>query len=93
VDGAVEQLQEDLKWLGIEFDEGPSNNGSYGPYIQSERLENYQYKLNVIFFNLYYSYWHCFKEKNTAIVKYWTCLQMLLYREKIRAFKKRCITY
>ncbi|CAI6351990.1 unnamed protein product [Macrosiphum euphorbiae] len=42
VDGAVEQLQEDLKWLGIEFDEGPSNNGPYGPYIQSERLENYQ---------------------------------------------------
>jgi len=93
VDGAVEQLQEDLKWLGIEFDEGPSNYGSYGPYIQSERLENYQYKLNVIFFNLYNSYWHCFKEKNTAIVKCWTCLQMLLYREKIRTFKKRCITY
>lgn len=42
VDGAVEQLQEDLKWLGIEFDEGPSNNGPYGPYIQSERLKNYQ---------------------------------------------------
>lgn len=43
VNGAVEQLQEDLKWLGIEFDEGPSNSGPYGPYIQSERLENYKY--------------------------------------------------
>jgi len=41
VNNAVEQLQKDLKWLGIEFDEGP-NNGPYGPYIQSERLENYQ---------------------------------------------------
>uniref|UniRef100_A0A2S2QL89 Nondiscriminating glutamyl-tRNA synthetase EARS2, mitochondrial n=1 Tax=Sipha flava TaxID=143950 RepID=A0A2S2QL89_9HEMI len=40
--GAVEQLQEDLKWLGIEFDEGPTNNGPYGPYIQSERLEIYK---------------------------------------------------
>lgn len=44
VDGAVEQLQEDLKWLGIEFDEGPGNNEHYGPYIQSKRLENYKYK-------------------------------------------------
>jgi len=68
VDGAVEQLQKDLKWLGIEFDEGPSNNGPYGPYIQSERLKNYQYKLNVIFCNLYNSYSHCFKEKSTAII-------------------------
>lgn len=52
VPNAVEQLQEDLKWLGIEFDEGPSNSEPYGPYIQSERLENYQYKLNLIFCNL-----------------------------------------
>lgn len=44
VDGAVEQLQEDLKWLGIEFDEGPGNNERYGPYIQSKRLENYKYE-------------------------------------------------
>lgn len=42
VNGAVEQLQEDLKWLGIEFDEGPTENGPYGPYIQSERLDIYQ---------------------------------------------------
>lgn len=68
VDGAVEQLQEDLKWLGIEFDEEPIKNGPYGPYIQSERLENYQYKL-MIYCYLYNSYSHFFKEKNTAIVK------------------------
>lgn len=42
VSGAVEQLLEDLKWLGIEFDEGPNNNGQYGPYIQSERLDTYK---------------------------------------------------
>ncbi|XP_050421432.1 probable glutamate--tRNA ligase, mitochondrial [Adelges cooleyi] len=42
VNGAIDQLQEDLKWLGIEFDEGPKIGGSFGPYIQSERLSNYK---------------------------------------------------
>jgi glutamyl-tRNA synthetase len=31
-----------LKWLGIDWDEGPDKNGSYGPYRQSLRLENYK---------------------------------------------------
>lgn len=42
VDGALEQLQEDLKWLGIEFDEDPIKGGPHGPYIQSERLQHYK---------------------------------------------------
>ncbi|GAH69799.1 unnamed protein product, partial [marine sediment metagenome] len=32
---------ENLKWLGIEWSEGPDNGGAYGPYRQSQRLENY----------------------------------------------------
>ena len=31
-----------LKWLGLEWDEGPDCGGEYGPYRQSERLEMYQ---------------------------------------------------
>lgn len=42
VDGAVEALQEDLEWSGIEIDEGPKRDGLYGPYQQSERLEIYK---------------------------------------------------
>jgi nondiscriminating glutamyl-tRNA synthetase len=34
-------LLDDLKWLGLDWDEGPQKNGSYGPYRQSERLEIY----------------------------------------------------
>jgi len=30
-----------LKWLGIEWSEGPDNGGDYGPYRQSERVEIY----------------------------------------------------
>ena len=34
----------DMKWLGLEFDEGPHVGGDYGPYRQSERLELYKNK-------------------------------------------------
>lgn len=32
----------DLKWLGIEYDEGPDKPGKFGPYRQSERIDIYQ---------------------------------------------------
>lgn len=31
-----------LKWLGIDWDEGPDIGGPYGPYRQTERLDTYQ---------------------------------------------------
>jgi glutamyl-tRNA synthetase len=31
-----------LRWLGIEWDEGPDKAGDYGPYRQSERLDIYR---------------------------------------------------
>lgn len=39
---ALQTLIEALRWAGITWDEGPEANGSYGPYIQSERLDLYQ---------------------------------------------------
>jgi nondiscriminating glutamyl-tRNA synthetase len=36
-----EMLIEDLKWMGIEWDEGPDVGGPHGPYRQTERLEIY----------------------------------------------------
>ncbi|MBZ9569438.1 glutamate--tRNA ligase [Patescibacteria group bacterium] len=35
-------IVESLKWLGIEWDEGPDIGGQYGPYRQSRREEIYQ---------------------------------------------------
>ena len=32
----------DLKWLGLDWDEGPGVGGSHGPYRQSERLDLYR---------------------------------------------------
>lgn len=37
VEGAEQRLMEDLRWLGLEWDEGPDVGGSFGPYRQSER--------------------------------------------------------
>ncbi len=36
------QLLVDLKWFGIDWDEGPDVGGPHGPYRQSERKENYR---------------------------------------------------
>lgn len=34
-------LLTDLKWLGLNWDEGPDEGGDFGPYRQSERLDLY----------------------------------------------------
>ena len=37
-----DQLIADLKWLGLDWDEGPDVGGPYGPYRQSDRLDIYR---------------------------------------------------
>ncbi len=39
---AAGALLEDLRWLGLDWDEGPDLGGPVGPYTQSERQEVYQ---------------------------------------------------
>lgn len=33
---------DDIKWCGLDYDEGPDKDGGFGPYRQSERLETYK---------------------------------------------------
>jgi nondiscriminating glutamyl-tRNA synthetase len=35
-------IERDLRWLGLDWDEGPETGGPCGPYRQSERLHLYQ---------------------------------------------------
>ena len=44
LDYSEDAIHEDLRWLGIEPDEGPLQGGSAGPYRQSERIALYQSK-------------------------------------------------
>ncbi|MFH1381752.1 MAG: glutamate--tRNA ligase [Chloroflexota bacterium] len=41
VEGAVEAILDGLRWLGLDWDEGPEVGGPYGPYFQSQRLAMY----------------------------------------------------
>jgi len=41
VEGAVESILKSLRWLGLDWDEGPGVGGKYGPYFQSQRLDKY----------------------------------------------------
>jgi glutamyl-tRNA synthetase len=43
---AIQQAMDDLRWLGIDWDEGPDVGGSHAPYIQTQRRELYTAALN-----------------------------------------------
>ncbi len=38
----VETILEGLRWLGLDWDEGPDKGGDYGPYFQSQRKDIYK---------------------------------------------------
>ncbi len=68
------RLMADLRWLGIDWDEGPDVGGHFGPYRQSERLEIYaHYAQRLIASGQAY---HCFcpveeleKERKAALAR------------------------
>lgn len=41
IEGAEQKLIDDLRWLGLAYDEGPDVGGAHGPYRQSERRDLY----------------------------------------------------
>lgn len=38
---SIQIVLESMRWLGLDWDEGPEVGGSHGPYVQSERLQIY----------------------------------------------------
>ncbi|MBT5346998.1 glutamate--tRNA ligase [bacterium] len=61
VEGATENLIQILDWFGLKIDEGPTQGGNFGPYIQSQRLSIYQEKLKDLFKKD--GCYHCFCSK------------------------------
>ncbi|GCE13368.1 glutamyl-Q tRNA(Asp) synthetase [Tengunoibacter tsumagoiensis] len=45
---ATQQIITDLRWLGLDWDEGPDLSGPFAPYTQSERFEIYQHYLECL---------------------------------------------
>jgi glutamyl-tRNA synthetase len=43
---SLENILVGLRWLGIDWDEGPDKGGDFGPYFQSERMSRYQERVD-----------------------------------------------
>jgi glutamyl-tRNA synthetase/nondiscriminating glutamyl-tRNA synthetase len=61
-----ESILEDLRWLGLEWDEGPDVGGSGGPYRQSERLHLYTSYANELLAGGHAYYCFCAPQKLEA---------------------------
>ena len=48
VPGAEQEIMDGLRWLGLQYDEGPDIGGPYGPYRQTERREIYQHHAKIL---------------------------------------------
>jgi glutamyl-tRNA synthetase len=42
IEGSERQILESLRWLGLDWDEGPEVGGAHAPYVQSERTALYR---------------------------------------------------
>jgi len=41
IEDSTGKIVEDMRWLGLQWDEGPEVGGAFGPYFQSQRLDIY----------------------------------------------------
>ena len=46
--GAAQQAIDDLRWLGLDWDEGPDIGGPHAPYVQTERVALYESALRTL---------------------------------------------
>jgi len=67
VERSLESILEGLRWLGLDWDEGPEVGGPYGPYFQSERLEIYRRYEKQLFEEGKAYYCNCPPERLAAI--------------------------
>lgn len=57
-----ENIAQGLRWLGLDWDEGPDIGGEFGPYRQSERISHYKKALQKLLKNDKAYYCFCSKE-------------------------------
>lgn len=67
VEGASQAIYDGLRWLGLDWDEGPDVGGPFGPYVQSERLEHYQQWANWLVDNDFAYRCTCTPERLAAV--------------------------
>jgi glutamyl-tRNA synthetase len=69
VEGAQGSILDALRWLGLDWDEGPEVGGDYGPYVQSDRQAQgtYQTHTDWLIANDYAYYCYCLPERLTKM--------------------------
>jgi glutamyl-tRNA synthetase len=55
----VAGILDGMRWLGLDWDEGPEVGGSHGPYFQSERLDRYRAMANGLVADGHAYYCYC----------------------------------
>jgi glutamyl-tRNA synthetase len=85
VAGATEAILEGLRWLGIDWDEGPEVGGNYGPYFQSQRLEHYQRIVRQLVEGGHAYPCYCSEERLAQMRT-----EMAKNKESMRSYDRRC---
>jgi len=85
VEGALESILDSLRWLGLDWDEGPEIGGDYGPYFQSERLELYQNHARQLLASGHAYKCYCSSERLDAMRK-----AMVERKESTRSYDRHC---
>ncbi len=67
VEGAVDSIYDGLRWMGLDWDEGPREGGPHAPYIQSERLPLYQRHAQALVDDRAAYFCFCSKERLAAL--------------------------
>ncbi|MDQ3911682.1 MAG: glutamate--tRNA ligase [Actinomycetota bacterium] len=76
---SVEQLKRSLRWIGLEWDEGPEIDGPYGPYRQTERFDLYREAAKKLL------------DSGAAYRDFATSEELARFREEARAEKRQPI--
>jgi len=58
-DDMVEGILDGLRWLGLDWDEGPKVDGPYAPYFQSQRLDTHMAAANALVKSGHAYYCYC----------------------------------
>ncbi|HOJ62819.1 MAG TPA: glutamate--tRNA ligase [Spirochaetota bacterium] len=68
-EGALEDIFETFKWIGIDYDEGPGKEGPYAPYFQSQRLKIYKEHAELLVQKGWAYYCYCDPERLERVKK------------------------
>ncbi len=63
VENGLELIMDSLRFLGLDWDEGPDIGGAFGPYIQSQRLPIYQEHIQQLLASGHAYYCYCTSER------------------------------